>query len=64
MKNLFLRVIIGMGALFCFTPVARAIMANPNPITVTQPDGSLLTIRIYGDESFHYTTTIDGYLIE
>ncbi|MBQ5750597.1 MAG: hypothetical protein IIV86_04640, partial [Bacteroidaceae bacterium] len=38
-------------------------MANPNPITITQPDGSQLTIRLYGDESFHYTTTQDGYLI-
>lgn len=48
----------------CFTPMARAIMANPNPITITQPDGTQLTIRIHGDESFHYITTIDGYLIK
>ena len=53
--------------LLCFalagTQEAAAIKANPNPITVTQPDGSLLTIRIHGDENFHYTTTLDGYMI-
>lgn len=53
--------------LLCFalagTQEAAAIKANPNPITVTQPDGSLLTIRIHGDENFHYTTTLDDYMI-
>lgn len=64
MKNLFLKVIICIGTILYFAPNAHAIMANPNPITITQPDGSTLTIRIHGDESFHYTTTLDGYLIE
>ena len=64
MKKLFLKVIICIGTILYFVPNAHAIMANPNPITITQPDGSTLTIRIHGDESFHYTTTLDGYLIE
>lgn len=64
MKKLFLKVIICIGTILYFAPNAHAIMANPNPITITQPDGSTLTIRIHGDESFHYTTTLDGYLIE
>ena len=34
-----------------------AMPAYPFPIKVKQPDGSELTIRIYGDEWFHYTTT-------
>ena len=45
------------------TEKAVAVKANPNPVTITQPDGSTLTIRIHGDENLHYTTTIDGYLI-
>lgn len=42
---------------------ASAIKANPKPVTVTQPDGTTITIRLHGDENFHYVTTIDGYLI-
>ncbi len=34
------------------------------PITVTQPDGSSLTIQLHGDEFFNYKTTVDGYLIQ
>lgn len=52
-----------LGLALCSMPAVYAIMANPNPITITQPDGSQLTIRLHGDESFHYTTTQDGYLI-
>ena len=36
------------------------MMANPNPITVTQPDGSEVTLRLHGDEHFHFQTTADG----
>lgn len=45
-------------------PVAvEAVPAYPHPITVTQPDGTTLTIRISGDERHHITTTSDGYLL-
>jgi len=40
-----------------------AVPAYPYPIDITQPDGTTLTIRLYGDENFHYNTTEDGYLI-
>ncbi|MCL2596944.1 MAG: M6 family metalloprotease domain-containing protein [Paludibacter sp.] len=40
-----------------------AVPAIPTPIEVTQPDGTTLTIRLNGDEKFHYTTTEDGYMI-
>ena len=40
-----------------------AVPASPYPIEVTQPDGTTLTIRLHGDENFHYTTTLDGFLI-
>lgn len=41
----------------------QAIKANPNPISIRQPDGSVITIRVNGDENFNYVTTVDGYLI-
>ncbi|MBE6307376.1 MAG: hypothetical protein E7084_06950, partial [Bacteroidales bacterium] len=64
MNTIIRKAILCVVLSLCFTPMARAIMANPNPITITQPDGTQLTIRIHGDESFHYITTIDGYLIK
>lgn len=41
-----------------------AIKAYPNLITVTQPDGTTLSIRVHGDEFFNYTTTASGQLIK
>ena len=43
---------------------AYGVKANPRPATVTQPDGTTLTLRLNGDEYFHYYTTDDGYAIE
>lgn len=40
-----------------------AVKAYPYPITITQPDGTKITIKMHGDEFFNYTTTVDGYLI-
>jgi len=40
------------------------VKAYPFPITVTQPDGSQLSIRLKGDEFHHYQTTEDGYLLK
>lgn len=41
----------------------RASKGVPYPVTVRQPDGSCLQIRIFGDENYSYKTTADGYLI-
>lgn len=46
-----------------FMQAAIAVPAKPGPIKITQGDGSPLTIRLYGDEFFSYTTTNDGYQI-
>lgn len=40
-----------------------AIKATPHPISIIQPDGQSITIRLNGDESYHYYTTEDGYMI-
>ena len=41
-----------------------AVPAYPYPVTITQPDGTTLTIRLYGDESRKIRTTDDGYIIK
>lgn len=43
--------------------VCWAIPADKTPITVTQSDGTTLTMKLVGDEFFHYNTTIDGYTV-
>ena len=48
-------------ALVCLT--GHAIPADPTPVKVTQPDGSVLTVALHGDEFFHFTTTADGYTV-
>ncbi|MBO5902817.1 MAG: M6 family metalloprotease domain-containing protein [Tidjanibacter sp.] len=40
-----------------------AIPADPTPKQIRQKDGTTITIVLYGDEYYHYTTTTDGYLI-
>lgn len=42
---------------------ASAEPANPSPVTMKQPDGTLLQLKLLGDEYFHFNTTIDGYTI-
>lgn len=41
-----------------------AVKAYSRPFTVTQPDGTQLTIRLQGDEFHHYRTSEDGYLLK
>ena len=48
----------------CLTSVATwAVKADPTPITITQPDGTKLTIRLNGDEDLHWYSTTDGVLL-
>ncbi|MDR0370268.1 MAG: M6 family metalloprotease domain-containing protein [Prevotellaceae bacterium] len=52
--------------LFCLNTgyYLSAVPAAPYPVTITQPDGTELTIRLHGDEFFSYKTTLDGYLVK
>ncbi len=58
-KRLFLLA----AALYLSVGFLMAIPAHPKPIAVTQPDGTMVTLRLCGDEYLHYTTTDDGYTV-
>ena len=47
-------------ALLAFSLPLHAVKAYPYPVTVTQPDGTTLTLRLYGDENRSWKTTLDG----
>ena len=42
---------------------ALAIPAHRMMIQMPQPDGTLVTVRLVGDEFYHFNTTSDGYTI-
>jgi M6 family metalloprotease-like protein len=42
---------------------AEAVTASPNPVRFKQPDGSMVTLHLKGDEFIHWATTSDGYMI-
>ena len=51
------------GSLLAAAAVANAVPAKAVWRTVTQPDGSEITVRTFGDERFHYTMTQDNRLV-
>src|SRR5688572_19398406 len=42
---------------------ARAIIADPNPVEFTQPDGTKVTLRLRGDEFFHWLEDVNGFTV-
>lgn len=62
MKKLYLN--LSLLSSFLLTPLlADAIPAKPGLIPMTQPDGSVVNVRIVGDENFHFYLSEDGYLL-
>ena len=41
----------------------QAVPAHKGKVTITQPDGTTVTLRLHGDEYLHFTTTDDGYSV-
>ncbi len=58
MRKLFTLLLLAAAVL-----TARAIPAFPYAQSITQPDGSMVTIVMHGDENFNYATTSDGYTV-
>jgi M6 family metalloprotease-like protein len=56
--------IISLTLASMMTPItANAIMAYPYPVQVNQPDGTVVTVQLHGDEFLNFATTLDGYTI-
>lgn len=49
--------------LMAFTMYGWAAKAYTFPVTVKQSDGTFLTVITYGDEHYHWHTTLDGTLL-
>lgn len=45
----------------CSVLSAAAVTAWPEPITLQQPDGTSITLRLYGDEAHHGFLSLDGH---
>ena len=59
MKKILATLALLLGALH----ILSAVPAYPGKIQVTQPDGSVITIRIHGDEWYHYATDDLGRIV-
>ncbi len=42
---------------------AWGINANPLPVKLMQPDGTPITLRVHGDEYFHWREDMNGYTV-
>lgn len=58
-KGIFLTIALLLSAVV----TTHAVPAYPGLMKITQPDGSVLTYRIIGDEHFHAFTTTDGHMV-
>ncbi len=43
--------------------VAKAVPAYPGLVRTQQPDGTIVTLQLHGDEYLSFTTTVDGYTV-
>lgn len=58
------RVLLSMAASMMVAIASMALPADNTPRIVTQPDGSVITIVMHGDEYGSYITTLDGKVVE
>lgn len=55
-----IRLIMSAASLVGAALIAHALPAIPTPVIHTQPDGSLIEVRLHGDEYVNYATSVDG----
>lgn len=64
MRKIYKKITILAVALFALALVpVGATVAYPGVVQVRQPDGSMIDIKVIGDEYFNYRTTTDGYTV-
>ncbi len=59
MKKTFIFILLQLG----IASACLAVPATPYPVRVEQPDGTIIQIRIHGDEFNSFRTSTDDYLI-
>lgn len=57
------KIMLIISILATVAPVVLAVPAAPLFVKTRQPDGTLVTIRGYGDESYNFTETAGGYTV-
>ena len=57
-KKLIVALAVAFGAL-----TAKAVPAYPGLINATQPDGTIVSVKLHGDESLNWASTPDGYTL-
>ena len=62
LRYLLVSLVLGLGVLVGLD-AASASPADPRPQTLTQPDGSTFTARLYGDEYVNGFETLAGYTV-
>ncbi|MDR3142346.1 MAG: choice-of-anchor J domain-containing protein [Tannerellaceae bacterium] len=55
--------ILFLGALSLFARDAFAVTAVPWPVEKTQPDGTVISVYLRGDEQVHWMESADGYTL-
>ncbi len=60
MKKIFATIVLAL----CLIGAAWAVPAYPGLIRHTQPDGSVIMIRVHGDEFCHWVTDASGQMLE
>ena len=58
------KIVVILLALLWLIPVAEAVPARPDAFKHKQPDGTVITIRLHGDELYHWTTDESGKTVE
>jgi M6 family metalloprotease-like protein len=64
MKPIYLRTTLSFLFFAIITLPLFAVGAYPWPVNMLQPDGSLISIQLSGDEFYHFQTTEDGYPVK
>lgn len=62
-QNSFKSLVLVLAFILTAIGNAVAVTAYPYPFEFTQPDGSVITIRLRGDEKVHWAETMDGYTL-
>lgn len=50
-------------SLLCAAPALHAVPADPTPFRYTQPDGSVITLQMHGDEWFGWASDLSGTVL-